>query len=79
MRFSFGAMISLYHFNRVHLNLVRKKDESRESDFKDAVNVCLPLIHSAVRDIEKGLFPKNCSLNIEVPSCPSTNKVWLCC
>ncbi|XP_058073957.1 uncharacterized protein LOC131222778 [Magnolia sinica] len=56
------------------ISLNWKKDESRESDFKDAVDVCLPLIHAAIRDIEKGLFPKSCSLNIEVPTCPSTNK-----
>ncbi|KAG5523546.1 hypothetical protein RHGRI_035376 [Rhododendron griersonianum] len=51
-----------------------KKDESQDSDFKDAVTVCLPLINAAVRDIEKGIFPKSCSLNIEVPTSPLTNK-----
>lgn len=53
----------------------RKKDESQESDFKDAVTVCLPLINAAIRDIEKGVFPKSCSLNIEIPTAPLTNKV----
>lgn len=53
---------------------------SCESDLKDAVIVCLPLIHVAVRDIEKGTFPKSFLLNIEIPSCPLTNKVcFLCC
>ncbi|XXG46030.1 hypothetical protein AAC387_Pa02g0970 [Persea americana] len=56
------------------ISLNWKKDESRESDFKDAVDVCLPLIHAAIRDIEKDVFPRNCSLNIEVPTSPSTNK-----
>ncbi|KAJ8645004.1 hypothetical protein MRB53_006752 [Persea americana] len=56
------------------ISLNWKKDESRESDFKDAVDVCLPLIRAALRDIEKGLFPKSFSLNIEVPTCPTTNK-----
>ncbi|KAI3905197.1 hypothetical protein MKX01_017443, partial [Papaver californicum] len=51
-----------------------KKDESKESDFSDAVNVCLPLIHAAIRDIENEDFPRSCSLNIEVPTSPSTNK-----
>ncbi|KAF4398173.1 hypothetical protein G4B88_019894 [Cannabis sativa] len=51
-----------------------KKDESEESHFKDAVAVCLPLINAAVRDIEKGVFPKNCSLNIEIPTLPLSNK-----
>ncbi|KAF6152251.1 hypothetical protein GIB67_005905 [Kingdonia uniflora] len=58
----------------ISISLNWKKDESQESDFKDAVNVCLPLIHAAIRDIEKDLFPKNCSLNIEVPTTPLTNK-----
>jgi 5'-nucleotidase len=53
----------------------RKKEESQESDFKDAVAVCLPVINAAIRDIEKGFFPKSCSLNIEIPTSPSANKV----
>lgn len=53
----------------------RKKDESQESDFKDAVSVCLPLINAAITDIEKGVFPKSCSLNIDVPLSPLKNKV----
>ncbi|CAF2139654.1 unnamed protein product [Brassica napus] len=50
------------------------KDESKESDFKDAVGVCLPLINATIRDIEKGVFPKDCSLRIEIPTSPSSNK-----
>ncbi|KAH7857204.1 hypothetical protein Vadar_010166 [Vaccinium darrowii] len=56
------------------ISLNWKKDESQDSDFKDAVTVCLPLINAAIRDIEKGIFPKSCSLNIEVPTSPLTNK-----
>ncbi|XP_031252971.1 uncharacterized protein LOC116110900 [Pistacia vera] len=56
------------------ISLNWKKDESQESDFKDAVTVCLPLINAAIRDIEKGVFPKSCSLNIEIPTAPLTNK-----
>ncbi|PHT45881.1 hypothetical protein CQW23_15039 [Capsicum baccatum] len=52
----------------------RKKDESQESDFKDAVGVCLPLINAALRDIEKGAFPKCCLLHVQVPKSPLTNK-----
>lgn len=55
----------------------RKKDESQETDFKDAVTICFPLINAAMRDIEKGIFLKNCSLNIEIPSSPLTNKVHI--
>ncbi|OWM76585.1 hypothetical protein CDL15_Pgr005549 [Punica granatum] len=51
-----------------------KKNESQESDFKDAVTICLPLINAAIRDIEKGSFPKNCSLKIQIPTSPSANK-----
>ncbi|WZZ33443.1 hypothetical protein YC2023_016844 [Brassica napus] len=56
------------------ISLNWKKDESKESDFKDAVGVCLPLITATIRDIEKGVFPKDCSLNIEIPTSPSSNK-----
>ncbi|KAG8643305.1 hypothetical protein MANES_11G024900v8 [Manihot esculenta] len=56
------------------ISLNWKKNESQESHFKDAVAVCLPLIKAAVRDIEKGTFPKSCSLHIEIPTSPSTNK-----
>lgn len=56
------------------LSLNWKKDESQENDYKDAVAVCLPLINAAIRDVEKGAFPKSCSLNIEIPTSPSTNK-----
>ncbi|KAG5410057.1 hypothetical protein IGI04_006376 [Brassica rapa subsp. trilocularis] len=56
------------------LSLNWKKDESKESDFKDAVGVCLPLINATIRDIEKGVFPKDCSLRIEIPTSPSSNK-----
>ncbi|KAK7271982.1 hypothetical protein RJT34_28296 [Clitoria ternatea] len=56
------------------ISLNWKKDESQETDFKDAVSVCLPLINAAVRDVEKGIFPKSCFLNIEIPTSPLNNK-----
>ncbi|CAD5317048.1 unnamed protein product [Arabidopsis thaliana] len=56
------------------ISLNWKKDESQESHFKDAVGVCLPLINATIRDIEKGVFPKDCSLSIEIPTSPSSNK-----
>ncbi|KAM7254526.1 hypothetical protein ACFE04_003906 [Oxalis oulophora] len=56
------------------ISLNWKKDESKESDFKDAVSVCLPLINAAIRDIEKGVFPNSCSLHVEIPTAPLTNK-----
>lgn len=56
------------------ISLNWKKDESRESDLKDAVSVCLPLITAAIRDIEKGNFPKGFFLNVEIPASPLTNK-----
>nr|XP_029119322.1 uncharacterized protein LOC105034292 isoform X2 [Elaeis guineensis] len=56
------------------ISLNWRKDESQESDFKDAAEVCLPLIYAAIRDIDKGLFPKSCLLSIEIPTSPSTNK-----
>ncbi|KAG7018279.1 surE [Cucurbita argyrosperma subsp. argyrosperma] len=59
----------------ISISLNWKKDQSQESDFKDAASVCLPLINAAMSDIEKGNFPKSCSLNIEIPTSPLTNKV----
>ncbi|XP_043721637.1 5'-nucleotidase SurE-like [Telopea speciosissima] len=64
----------LYGTASLSISLNWKTDESRENEFKDAVDVCLPLIHAAIRDIEKGLFPKSCLLNIEIPISPLTNK-----
>ncbi|KAJ9688112.1 hypothetical protein PVL29_014049 [Vitis rotundifolia] len=56
------------------ISLNWKEDVSCDNDFKDAVNVCLPIIHAAIRDIEKGIFPKSCLVNIEIPSSPLKNK-----
>ncbi|XP_019194566.1 PREDICTED: uncharacterized protein LOC109188372 isoform X2 [Ipomoea nil] len=58
----------------ISISLNWKKDESQESDFKDAASVCLPLITAAIRDIEKGAFPKGCLMNVEVPTSPLANK-----
>jgi 5'-nucleotidase len=54
--------------------VARKKDESKDSDFKDAAQACLPLINAALADIEKGNFVKGCLLNIGVPSSPSSER-----
>lgn len=56
------------------ISLNWKKDESEENNYKEAVDVCLPLINAAIRDIDTGLFPKDCFLNINVPTFPKTNK-----
>ncbi|CAA2987283.1 5 -nucleotidase -like [Olea europaea subsp. europaea] len=58
----------------ISISLNWKKDGSKESDFKDAVTVCLPLIQAMIRDVEKDVFPKSCSLNVEIPTSPLTNK-----
>ncbi|KAL3632010.1 hypothetical protein CASFOL_024994 [Castilleja foliolosa] len=58
----------------IAISLNWKKDGSEESDFKDAVTVCLPIINAAARDIEKGIFPKGFSLDIQIPTSPSANK-----
>lgn len=55
--------------------VTRKKDETKDSDFKDAAQACLPLINAALDDIVKGTFLRGCLLNIGVPSAPSANKV----
>lgn len=51
-----------------------KKDESQESDLRDAVAVSVPIINAAIRDIENGAFPKKCAFSIQIPTSPSTNK-----
>lgn len=58
----------------IAISLNWKKAESSESDFKEAVEVCLPLIYAAVQDTEKDLFPKGCLLKVDIPTCPSANK-----
>ncbi|KAI3455573.1 hypothetical protein Pfo_012236 [Paulownia fortunei] len=58
----------------ISISLNWKKDGSEESDFKDAVTVCLPIINAAIRDIEKGIFPEGFSLDVEVPTSPLANK-----
>ncbi|KAL3375639.1 hypothetical protein AABB24_006881 [Solanum stoloniferum] len=70
-----GAREALFNsVPSISISLDWRNDESQESDFKDAVSVCLPLINAAIRDIEKGAFPKSCLLHIGVPKSPLTNK-----
>nr|CAD1824270.1 unnamed protein product [Ananas comosus var. bracteatus] len=70
-----GAREALMHgIPSLCISLHWKKDESQESDFKDAVDICMPLIQAAIRDIEKGSFPRSCILNIGIPRFPSANK-----
>ncbi|XP_052167791.1 uncharacterized protein LOC127784503 [Oryza glaberrima] len=64
----------LYDVPSIAISLNWKKDESKDSDFKDAAEVCLPLIHAALEGVEKGTFLRGCLLNIGVPSSPTTNK-----
>ncbi|TKW16335.1 hypothetical protein SEVIR_5G294000v4 [Setaria viridis] len=64
----------VYGVPSIVISLNWKKDESKDSDFKDAAQACLPLINAALADIEKGAFLKGCLLNIGVPSAPSANK-----
>ncbi|OIT28368.1 PREDICTED: uncharacterized protein LOC109212736 [Nicotiana attenuata] len=70
-----GAREALFNgVPSISVSLDWRNDESQESDFKDAVSVCLPLISAAIRDIEKGAFPKCCLLHIGLPKSPLTNK-----
>lgn len=70
-----GAREALFNsVPSISISLDWRNDESQESDFKDAVGVCLPLINAAIRDVEKGAFPKDCLLHIGVPKSPLTNK-----
>lgn len=50
------------------------KEESQEDNFKDAVSLCLPLIDMAIKAIEKGTFPQNCAVKVEIPT-SQKNKV----
>ncbi|PHU24498.1 hypothetical protein BC332_09605 [Capsicum chinense] len=70
-----GAREALFNgVPSISISLDWRDDASQESDFKDAVGICLPLINAAIRDIEKGAFPKSCLLHIGVPKSPLTNK-----
>jgi len=64
----------VYGVPSIAVSLNWKKDESKDKDFKDAAQACLPLINAALADIEKGIFIKRCLLNIGIPSSPSANK-----
>lgn len=64
----------VYGVPSIAISLNWKKDESKDSDFRDAAQVCLPLINAALADIEKGTFLRGCLLNIGVPSPSSANK-----
>ncbi|XP_062206663.1 uncharacterized protein LOC133908583 [Phragmites australis] len=64
----------MYGVPSIAISLNWKKDESKDSDFKDAAQACLPLISAALADIEKGTFLRGCLLNIGVPNSPSANK-----
>ena len=69
------SLLWLVHAYTWWVYVARKKDESKDKDFKDAAQACLPLINAALADIEKGIFIKGCLLNIGIPSSPSANKV----
>ncbi|XP_010685370.2 uncharacterized protein LOC104899800 [Beta vulgaris subsp. vulgaris] len=58
----------------ISISLNWKKDESQETDLKDAVAVSVPIIKAAIRDIENGSFPNKCAFSIQIPTSPSTNK-----
>ncbi|XP_066312420.1 uncharacterized protein [Miscanthus floridulus] len=64
----------VYGVPSIAISLNWKKDETEDSDFKDAAQACLPLIIAALDDIVKGTFFRGCLLNIGVPSAPSANK-----
>ncbi|XP_078443639.1 survival protein SurE-like phosphatase/nucleotidase [Wolffia australiana] len=56
------------------ISLNWKKDESRDSDFQAAADCCLPLIIALIRDVDKGVIPNGCFLNIDVPTSPKAFK-----
>ncbi|KAJ4787396.1 5'-nucleotidase SurE [Rhynchospora pubera] len=64
----------LYGVPSLSISFDWKNGESQESDLKVAADHCMPLIYAVIRDIEKGVFPKDYALNIGIPSSPSTNK-----
>jgi len=75
-RFSASLMWLVHdNSNTWWVYVTRKKDETKDSDFKDAAKACLPLINAALDDIVKGTFLRGCLLNIGVPSAPSANKL----
>jgi len=68
-------LLEIMNYYHILLPCCRKKDGSQETDFKDAVELCLPLINAAIRDALQGTFPKSCFLNVEIPTSPLSSKV----
>lgn len=58
----------------IAISLNWKKAQSSDTDFKEAAEISLPLIYAALRDIQKGAYPKDCSLNLNIPTRPSAHK-----
>lgn len=58
----------------IAISLNWKKAQSSDTDFKEAAEISLPLIYAALRDIQKGVYPKDCSLNVNIPTRPSSHK-----
>lgn len=56
------------------LSLNWKKDQSQESDFKDAASLSMTIIKNAIKDVENGVFPKRCGLSVQIPTSPSMKK-----
>jgi len=58
----------------IAISLNWKKAQSSDTDFKEAAEISLPLIYAALRDIQKGVYPKDCCLNVNIPTRPSAHK-----
>ncbi|XP_021754547.1 uncharacterized protein LOC110719874 [Chenopodium quinoa] len=58
----------------ISISLNWKKNESQQTDLRDAVAVSVPIIKAALRDIENGVFPKKCAFSVQIPMSPLTNK-----
>ncbi|CAM6089281.1 unnamed protein product [Calypogeia fissa] len=58
----------------IAISLCWVRGESKESDFRVAAEVSLPLIYAALRDIKQGVYPKGCYYNVDIPAHPAQSK-----
>jgi len=56
------------------ISLNWRKAQRGDTDFKEATKISLLLIYVALRYIQKGVYPKDCSLNVNIPTHPSAHK-----
>lgn len=55
--------------------IFRVRGRSKVEDFALAAEACLPIINAILVEIKKKTYPRNCFLNIDVPTDVVNHKV----